>query len=296
MHYEASPTRRRFRDWMSLGQALLAVPWMFIWLLPVVALFEVTPEWATLVLAVAVTAFVWRNVVRPLHSCPRVVASHRLRPWRQYAGWLTLATVAEVTLILATLIVHEQLAEWRFLPRVPSSPELLPPHVFSHLLGPIAAVLAAVVLTPMVEEFAFRGRMQSRLERAVGVVPAIVIPAVIFSFLHGATTSVHHLPFALFLGWVVWRTGSIWTAVFMHAANNAFVVGVAYLSPTWEVFSRETPVWLWPYMIPVGLIASCVLLLAGQRIDRIAQIHRPHTRGWPRRRQSARGVTLFRAG
>lgn len=295
MHREALRTRRRFPHWISLGQALLAVPWMFIWLMPIVALFEATVAWATLVLAVAITAFVWRNVLRPLQSRPRVVASHRLRPWRQYAGWLTLAVVAEVTLILATLILHEQLAEWRFLPRVSSSAELIPPHVFSHLLGPIAMFLAAVVLSPMVEEFAFRGRMQSRLERAVGVVPAIVIPAVIFSFLHGATTALHHLPFALFLGWVVWRTGSIWTAVYMHAVNNAFAIGAAYLAPEWEVLSRDPPVPLWPYAIPVSAVALCALLVAGQRIHRMARVNRPHTRS-SRPRLSVRGVTLVFPG
>jgi membrane protease YdiL (CAAX protease family) len=296
MRHEASRTRRRFRDWMSGVQALLAVPWMFIWLIPVVALFELTAGWATIVLALAVTAFLWRNVLRPLRSRPRVVASYRLRPWRQYAGWLTVAVVAEVTLILATLIVHEQLAEWRFLPRISSSSDFIPPHVFSHLLGPIAIGLAAVVLSPMVEEFAFRGRMQSRLERAVGVVPAIVIPAVFFSFLHGVTTAPHHLPFALLLGWVVWRTGSIWTAVYMHAVNNAVAVAAAYLEHEWEVLSNVPPVPLWPYAIPVGVVAVCVLLLAGTRIDRIAQVSRPHTQGFSRRRSSARDFTVVLRG
>jgi membrane protease YdiL (CAAX protease family) len=296
MHDTARQTRHRVRCcFMALGEALLVLPWLFMWLLPIAALFEFPVAWATLVLALAGTAFVWSNVVKPLRSRPRLVALHRLRPWRQYAGWLTFAVAAEVILILATLIVHEQLAEWQFLPRVPKSPEVVPPHFFTHPLGPIAMVLAAVGLSPLAEEFAFRGRMQIQLERALGIVPAIMIPAGVFSLLHGVTIAPHHLPFALFVGWVVWRTGSIWPAVYMHALNNAAALAM-YFTPDWVIFSENPPSWLWPYALTVGVVSLCVLFAAGARIHRIAQRSRPHAGGWPRRSSSARSVTLVLPG
>ena len=271
---------RRF--WFSLVRALLAVPWVYLWIIPIVAALEMKVEVATVVLVTLTVAFVWWNVVRPLRSRPRLVALLRFRPWRRYTSWLTLAGVAQLVLAFATLVLHEQLAEWRFLPRLPSAPELIPPEFYTHALGPLAMFIAMVVITPLVEEFGFRGRMQGRLE-PFGVVPAILIPAVIFSLLHGLLIAAHHLPFALFVGWVVWRTGSIWTAVYVHALNNAGVLVLLYVARYWEMTSQDVPPWLWPHALAVALIAFGGLLAAGRRIQRIAQIDRRGGGAWSRR-------------
>lgn len=281
---QASRTPRRPRSWVALIQALLAVPWMYLWIVPIVAALQLRVEAATAALVALAVVFVVWNVARPLYSRPRLVASLRLRPWRRYAGWLTLATVAQFILAFASLVIHEQLAAWRFLPKLPSAPDLVPPDFFTHALGPVAMFLAVVIVTPLVEEFGCRGRMQHTLERAFGVVPAIVISAVIFSLLHGALVAVHHLAFALFVGWVVWRTGSIWTAVYVHALNNAAVLALLYLTHAWATSPQDVPLWLWPYAIAAGLIALGGLLAAAWRIHRIAQTDRPRAGVWSRRR------------
>jgi membrane protease YdiL (CAAX protease family) len=198
--------------------------------------------------------------------------------------------VAQFALALATLTMHEQLAEWRFLPKLPNDPELIPPHFLGHWLGPVAMFLAVVIITPLVEEFGCRGRMQYRLERAFGVIPSILIPAIIFSLLHGMLVAAHHLAFALFVGWVVWRTGSIWTAVYVHALNNAAVLGLLYVARDWEIMSQDVPSWFWPYAIAAGLIALGGLLAASWRIHRIAQIDRPRGGVWSRRRSLERAL------
>jgi membrane protease YdiL (CAAX protease family) len=287
---------RRREPWVSLMRALLVVPWMLLWIIPIVAALAMPVEWATMALVALGMLFVWWNVVRPLRSRPRMAASLRLRPWRHYAGWLTLAAVAQFVLAFATLVLHEQLAAWRFLPKLPSAPELIPPDFFTHALGPVAMVLAVVVITPLVEEFGCRGRMQYRLEQAFGVVPAILIPAVIFSLLHGLLVGPHHLAFALFVGWVVWRTGSIWTAVYVHALNNAAVLGLLYLTRDRAIYSQEIPPWLWPYAIAGGVMALGSLLAAAYRIQRIAQQDRPRAGVWTRRRPVDRGLTAALRG
>jgi membrane protease YdiL (CAAX protease family) len=292
MPASSRPIARLVRLLRSLSHALLVVPWVFLWIAAIVGALELSAEWATLALAVVGAVFLWWNVRRPLRSHPRLAASYRLRPWRVYAGWLTVAVEAEVILIIATLILHEQLAEWRFLPRIPNSPELVPPHFSAHVLGPIAMILAVIVITPLAEEFAFRGRMQSRLERGAGVVPSILIPAVVFSLLHGVTIAAHHLPFAIFVGWVVWRTGSIWTAVYMHALNNAVALAGAYLEPDWDVVSEDAASRLWIYAIAAGVLALGLLLAAGWRIHRVAQINRPGSSLWPRRRSTPSNVPV----
>ena len=296
MRASSARTSRLVRLLKSLPRALLVVPWVFLWVVPIVVALALPAGWATLALTAVVAAFVWWNVARPLRSQPRVAASYRLRPWRHYAGWLTVAVEAEVVLTLATLILHEQLAEWRFLPRIPNSPDLIPAHFSGQVLGPIAMTLAVVVVTPLAEEFAFRGRMQSWLERAAGVVPAILIPAVVFSLLHGITIAAHHLPFAIFVGWVVWRTGSIWPAVYMHAVNNALALAGMYLAPNWDIVSAETSSWLWVYLVATGIVALGLLLVAGWRIDRVAQVRRPRTRVSPRWRSTPSDLPVVSRG
>lgn len=281
---QVSRVLRRRELWGSVMRALLAVPWMLLWIIPIVAALAMQVERATVALVALGMLFIWWNVVRPLRSRPRSAASLRLRPWRHYAGWLTLAAVAQFVLAFATLVLHEQLAAWRFLPNLPSAPDRIPPDFFTHALGPVAMFLAVVIITPLVEEFGCRGRMQYRLEQAFGVVPAILIPAVVFSLLHGLLVAPHHLAFALFVGWVVWRTGSIWTAVYVHALNNAAVLGLLYLTRDRAIYSQDVPPWLWPYAIVAGLMALAGLLAAARRIHRTAQIHRPRAGVWSRRR------------
>ena len=296
MRWPSSQTARVVRLLRSLPRALLVVPWLVLWVVPIGAALELPAGWATLALTGVGVAFVWWNVARPLRSQPRVAASYRLRPWRHYAGWLTVAVEAEVLLTLATLILHEQLAEWRFLPGIPNSPELIPAHFSGQVLGPIAMIVAVVVLTPLAEEFAFRGRMQTRLERAAGVVPAILIPAVVFSLLHGITIAAHHLPFAIFVGWVVWRTGSIWTAVYMHALNNALALAGMYLAPNWDIVSADTSSWLWVCLVATGFVALGLLLVAGWRIHLLAQANRPRTHVSPRWRSTPSNLSLVSRG
>jgi membrane protease YdiL (CAAX protease family) len=279
------------RSWLMLIRALLVVPWMFLWIVPIVVALEMRVERATVTLVALAAAFTWWNVVRPLRSRPRTVAWLQLGPWRQYAGWLTLAGVAQFVLAFATLVLHEQLAAWRFLPKLPSGPDLIPPDFLGHALGPVAMFLAAVVITPLVEEFGCRGRMQHRLEHTFGVVPAIVIPAITFCLLHGLLVAAHHLAFALFVGWVVWRTGSIWTAVYVHALNNAAVLVLVYLARGWDQSSETLPPWLWPSAIVAGVVALAGLLASGYRIHRIAQIVRPRDGAWPKRRAQAPDLT-----
>jgi membrane protease YdiL (CAAX protease family) len=194
----------------------------------------------------------------------------RLTPWRQYIGWVSAAAIAQFAVMFATVRLHEQLAEWRLLPKLPGTPDIIPSHFLGHALGLVATFVAVVILTPLVEEFACRGKMQYRLEHALGVVPAIAIPAVIFSLLHGLTIAIHQLPFALFVGWLVWRTASIWPAVYVHALNNTAVLVLIYLRGESAPYEPPSP-WLWPSAIVIGLLGLGGLLTAASRINRLAQ-------------------------
>jgi len=72
----------------------------------------------------------------------------------------------------------------------------------------------------------------------------------------------------------VWRTGSIWSAVFMHALNNAAAQLLMSLS-TNDSASSDVSAAVWPYAIAGGVAGLAGLIATGLRIHRIAREHRP---------------------
>ena len=84
----------------------------------------------------------------------------------------------------------------------------------------------AVAVTPAVcEELIFRGYLQRQVERRAGSVKAFVIVGVAFGLYHLRLSQA--LPLSLlgvYLGFVVWATGSVWTGTVVHLLNNGFAV------------------------------------------------------------------------
>src|SRR5690606_32566710 len=80
----------------------------------------------------------------------------------------------------------------------------------------------------------FRGYIQVAYERLRPVV-AIVLVALLFSVFHLSLLGLApRVPVALALGYVAWRSGSLWPGVALHAANNllgTLVLMVAGMRP-----------------------------------------------------------------
>jgi uncharacterized protein len=272
--------RRAKRVARSIAKTVFAVIWAYAWMVPVVAALQMVPAAAAALMLATLGAFLARNVVRPLRSHPRLAARLRLRPFARYAPLLTLAVAAKFVLVFSSFLLHEEMAARRILPRLPDNAEIVSPAFMAHPLGAAAVVVAIAVLAPLIEEFAFRGKMQHDLEHSVGTRTAIIVPALLFSALHGPADAIHHLPYGLFAGWVVWRTGSIWGAVYMHALNNS-VAAAALFAPDNSRSHPEVPAGLWPYAILAAVVALAALLAIGRRIHQIANTTRPHARAWP---------------
>lgn len=163
-------------------------------------------------------------------SADGVRAALRLGAQRVRAGDLLLVPLAmPAAMILGSLLVaalHESpssatMEEIRRLIDAPRSwPELL-------------AVGAMLTLVPAVaEELFFRGWMQRRLELAVGPAAGIGIAAVAFALVHGdPVQSTGVLPAGLLLGYLTWRTRSLWPAILGHASLNGMAVVLARLAP-----------------------------------------------------------------
>lgn len=84
----------------------------------------------------------------------------------------------------------------------------------------------AVAITPSIcEELMFRGYLQRQVERGAGLVWSIVLVGVLFGLYHlQLSKALPLIGLGIYLGFVVWATGSVWTGALVHLLNNGFAV------------------------------------------------------------------------
>lgn len=90
------------------------------------------------------------------------------------------------------------------------------------------ALLFAAITPAFCEELMFRGYLQRQVERRLGVMWSIVLVGILFGVFHMRFLQV--LPLAvlgLYLGYVVWASGSLWAGVLVHLLNNGLAVLVS---------------------------------------------------------------------
>lgn len=101
----------------------------------------------------------------------------------------------------------------------------------SGVIGFVGALVLGAVLTPIGEEFLFRGVIFGLLSRYRTVI-AVSVSTIVFGLSHGVNLA---LPAALIVGvsaaLLMHRTGSVWPGIIVHAVNNASssVIAVVYL-------------------------------------------------------------------
>ena len=101
------------------------------------------------------------------------------------------------------------------------------------LLKNPVGILSACLIGPLAEEAIFRGAIERRLlETKWNPWFAIVISALVFAAVHGNfQQGVTAIIMGFFLGWVYYRTRSIWPCFLIHAVNNTTAVIAAYVTP-----------------------------------------------------------------
>jgi ABC-2 type transport system permease protein/sodium transport system permease protein len=102
-------------------------------------------------------------------------------------------------------------------------------------LSPAWLVLTFAVIPAFVEELFFRGYLFSALRAYGGPRTAILGSAVLFGMFHLVVTD--SLAFERFvpstllgvvLGWVCWRTGSVFPGMVLHACHNGLLILISY--------------------------------------------------------------------
>lgn len=122
--------------------------------------------------------------------------------------------------------------------------------------GVTTTLLRVVVLAAVAEEVCLRGYVMGNL-RKYGDKFAILVSATVFAVIHG---NLIQAPFALIAGFAIGyftvKTGSLWTGIAIHAANNFISTAASYAMDSFgeEKVSVAYAAVLYGFMI-VGIIA-----------------------------------------
>jgi membrane protease YdiL (CAAX protease family) len=125
--------------------------------------------------------------------------------------------------------------------------------------------------TPAIcEELLFRGYVQTRLTRTVGPAVGILISSVLFAAVHMDWVHIIAVfPLGLFLGFVSWRSGSLYPAMLGHFINNVISVIAVVYAPQGETDVFAVPIAIVSLSVIgmgiIGLIAVGVLTIARGR-------------------------------
>jgi membrane protease YdiL (CAAX protease family) len=94
----------------------------------------------------------------------------------------------------------------------------------------IAFFVAVTVIAPLNEELLFRGAGFSFLA-PYGTVVAVVVTGILFGVVHGLLEALPVLAFfGVAVGWLRWKTGSVYPGMLLHGTFNALAVIVAVTS------------------------------------------------------------------
>jgi len=122
--------------------------------------------------------------------------------------------------------------------------------IFANPADALLVIAGAVIMAPVVEEALFRGFLQGQLERGYrDATKAVLFSSLLFMLLHfNPWWGLQIYVFGVVLGYLAWRTGSIWPAIVVHGANNALSLMLANVdadSLEWYVSGEHvSPGWL----------------------------------------------------
>ena len=85
--------------------------------------------------------------------------------------------------------------------------------------------MAVAVAAPLIEEFLLRGIMLRGMLKHTSPANAIHYSAFFFALIHmNLSQAVGAFIIGLFIGWIYYRTGSLWMAILVHFLNNGLSI------------------------------------------------------------------------
>jgi membrane protease YdiL (CAAX protease family) len=167
------------------------------------------------------------------------------------AGALGFATLLVLLSVAARLV------------RLPASAPIITPPQMPVLTGFLLLAMQSIV-AGVTEEAAFRGYMQSMIERRYGVAAAILVNGVVFGLLHFSnhpadvlTLLPYYVAVSAVYGGLTWAADSILPALVLHSVGDVVVLTRWWLTglPEWQVSAASPPL-VWGGGIDTSLVAT----------------------------------------
>lgn len=153
------------------------------------------------------------------------------------------------------LLIFDLMNEF-YLP-IPQDPEVTET-LLQMMKNPIG-LLTVCLIGPLAEEVIFRGAVERRLlQKNWNPWFAIVISALLFAVVHfNYAQAVTATVIGIFMGWVYYRTRSIWPTVLIHAVNNTVASLLVLVAPGTMANENFVP----PLTIGIPLIVLSIFLI-----------------------------------
>ncbi|MDO5570722.1 MAG: type II CAAX endopeptidase family protein [Bacteroidales bacterium] len=134
-------------------------------------------------------------------------------------------------IFLVTIVTFGSIIIETFISQVCQLPNVIEMDIFLDVFG----VIGAVILAPIMEEMIFRGIVLKTLLKTHSVWKSIVVSSLIFGFIHfNPAQSLTAFIIGLLLGWLYYKTKSLWAPIFVHFLNNFSSVYLMYEYPQLE--------------------------------------------------------------
>jgi membrane protease YdiL (CAAX protease family) len=138
-------------------------------------------------------------------------------------------------------------------------------------------IIVTVFAAPIFEELIFRGMILDGFLKRYKPWTSVILSALIFAIAH-----ISPLPFinafmlGLLMGWVYWKTGSLWLTIMIHFVNNASASLLAYLyhgegSSVFQMAGNTQIFWL-IYLASLAVVIILFLVIMAVFSEREADI------------------------
>ncbi len=122
----------------------------------------------------------------------------------------------------------------------------------------LPVMIIASIITPVVEEVYFRGMIQRGLNNEYNKpYMAIIISSVLFGLIHMIPLQIVAAAFmGMALGWIYYKTKSLWFVIIIHAINNALAfVAMQYMNMEEATSTRAD---IGNDAIVIGILIGCI--------------------------------------
>jgi membrane protease YdiL (CAAX protease family) len=119
----------------------------------------------------------------------------------------------------------------------------------------ILLFFATVVVAAVLEELLFRGFLQKALENNNGAIFAIFVSSLLFSIVHGNVLwGIQIFLIGILLGWVAWKSNSIFPGMIIHGTNNG--IAIIFMNLSVNPVQPDLP----PDHLPNGIVFISLIL------------------------------------